>query len=66
MRTTFILEPTGRGGKRKNNYNNNNIRKMKTKKTKKCLRRMEDVPAFFSVGYGTSKIFACTSFSIQL
>ena len=68
MRTTVILEPTGQGGKPKNNYNNNNnnIKEIKTKKPKKCLRRMEDVPASFSVGYGTSQVSACTSFSIQL
>ena len=50
MRTTVILEPTGQGGKPKNNYNNNNIKEIKTKKPKKCLRRMEEVPASFSVG----------------
>ena len=69
MRTTVILEPTGQGGKVKNNYNNNNnnnIKEIKTKKPKKCLRRMEEVPASFSVGYGTSQVSACTSFSIQL
>lgn len=38
MRTTVILEPTGQGGKPKNNYNNNNnIKEIKTKKPKKCL-----------------------------
>ena len=68
MRTTVILEPTGQGGKPKNNYNNNNnnIKEIKTKKPKKCLRRMEEVTASFSVGYGTSQVSACTSFSIQL
>lgn len=50
MRTTVILEPTGQGGKPKNNYNNNNIKEIKIKKPKKCLRRMEEVPASFSVG----------------
>ena len=72
MRTTVILEPTRQGGKPKNNYNNNNnnnnnnFKNIKTKKPKKCLRRMEEVPASFSVGYGTSQVSACTSFSIQL
>jgi len=37
VRTTVILEPTGQGGKPKNNCNNNNnnnIKKIKTKKPK--------------------------------
>lgn len=69
MRTIVIIEPTGQGGKPKNNYNNNNnniIKEIKTKKPKKCVRRMEEVPVSFSVGYGTSQVSACTSFSIEL
>lgn len=69
MRTIVTIEPTGQGGKPKNNYNNNNnniIKEIKTKKPKKCVRRMEEVPVSFSVSYGTSQVSACTSFSIEL